>query len=89
MKKFIHKVFFFKKYCVFFACHKKKLKLEWGRLSLDFNISTTCNSIATLSSSLTPKYRSVYEGLKQLDDVDEIKRVFVEFQQHAYNVKVA
>lgn len=43
--------------------------------------------IAKLSSSLTSKYGSVYEGQKQLGDVDEIKRVFVEFQQHLYNVK--
>jgi type I restriction enzyme R subunit len=45
--------------------------------------------IAKLSASLTSKYGSVYEGQKQLGDVDEIKRVFVEFQQHLYNVKVA
>lgn len=45
--------------------------------------------IAKLSSSLTSKYGSVYEGQKQLGDVDEIKRVFVEFQQHLYSVKVA
>lgn len=43
--------------------------------------------IAKLSSSLTSKYGSVYEGQKQLGDVDEIKRVFIEFQQHLYNVK--
>jgi type I restriction enzyme R subunit len=40
--------------------------------------------ISKLSSSLTAKYGSVYEGQKQLGDVDEIKRVFVEFQQHLY-----
>jgi len=45
--------------------------------------------IAKLSSSLTSKYGGVYEGQKQLGDVDEIKRVFVEFQQHLYNVKFA
>jgi type I restriction enzyme R subunit len=45
--------------------------------------------ISKLSSSLTSKYGSVYEGQKQLGDVDEIKRVFVEFQQHLYNVKIA
>jgi len=45
--------------------------------------------ISKLSSSLTAKYGSVYEGQKQLGDVDEIKRVFVEFQQHLYNVKIA
>ncbi len=43
--------------------------------------------IAKLSSSLTSKYGSVYEGQKQLGDVDEIKRVFVEFQQHLYQEK--
>lgn len=45
--------------------------------------------ISKLSSSLTSKYGSVYEGQKQLGDVDEIKRVFVEFQQHLYSVKTA
>jgi type I restriction enzyme R subunit len=45
--------------------------------------------ISKLSSSLTSKYGSVYEGQKQLGDVDEIKRVFVEFQQHLYNLKIA
>jgi type I restriction enzyme R subunit len=42
-----------------------------------------------LSATLTSKYGSVYEGQKQLGDVDEIKRIFVDFQQHLYNVKVA
>ena len=45
--------------------------------------------IAKLSSSLTSKYGSVYEGQKQLGNVDDIKRVFVEFQQHLYNERVA
>jgi len=45
--------------------------------------------ISKLSSSLTSKYGSVYEGQKQLGDVDEIKRVFVEFQQHLYSVRFA
>jgi type I restriction enzyme, R subunit len=45
--------------------------------------------IAKLSSSLTSKYGSVYEGQKQLGDVDEIKRVFIDFQQHLYDVKIA
>jgi type I restriction enzyme R subunit len=45
--------------------------------------------ISKLSSSLTSKYGSVYEGQKQLGDVDEIKRVFVEFQQHLYIEKSA
>ena len=35
------------------------------------------------------KYGSVYEGQKALGDVDEIKRVFVDFQQHLYADKVA
>jgi type I restriction enzyme R subunit len=45
--------------------------------------------IAKLSSSLTSKYGSVYEGQKELGNVDDIKRVFVEFQQHLYNERVA
>jgi type I restriction enzyme R subunit len=45
--------------------------------------------ISKLSSSLTSKYGSVYEGQKQLGNVDEIQRVFIEFQQHLYKQKVA
>jgi type I restriction enzyme R subunit len=45
--------------------------------------------ISKLSSSLTSKYGSVYEGQKQLGDVEEIRQVFVDFQQHLYNVKTA
>jgi type I restriction enzyme R subunit len=45
--------------------------------------------ISKLSSTLTSKYGSVYEGQKQLGDVEDIKRVFMDFQQHLYNVKVA
>jgi type I restriction enzyme, R subunit len=40
--------------------------------------------IGKLSSTLTSKYGSVYEGQKQLGDVEEIKQVFVDFQQHLY-----
>ena len=39
--------------------------------------------------SYLSKYGSVYEGQKALGDVDEIKRVFVDFQQHLYADKVA
>jgi type I restriction enzyme R subunit len=45
--------------------------------------------ISKLSATLTSKYGSVYEGQKALGEVDEIKRVFVDFQQHLYNEKVA
>ncbi len=45
--------------------------------------------IAKLSATLTSKYGSVYEGQKALGNVDEIKRVFVDFQQHLYNEKIA
>jgi type I restriction enzyme, R subunit len=45
--------------------------------------------IAKLSATLTSKYGSVYEGQKVLGNVDEIKCVFVDFQQHLYNEKVA
>lgn len=40
--------------------------------------------ISKLSASLTSKYGSIYEGQNQLGDVEEIKRVFVEFQQYLY-----
>lgn len=45
--------------------------------------------ISKLSATLTSKYGSVYEGQKVLGNVDEIKRVFVDFQQHLYNELVA
>ncbi|NDC84121.1 MAG: restriction endonuclease subunit R, partial [Betaproteobacteria bacterium] len=45
--------------------------------------------ISKLSSTLTSKYGSVYEGQKQLGDVEDIKRVFMDFQQHLYNIKIA
>ena len=40
--------------------------------------------IAKLSTTLTAKYGGVYEAQRTLGDVDEIKRVFVDFQQHLY-----
>jgi type I restriction enzyme R subunit len=45
--------------------------------------------IAKLSSALTSKYGGIHEAQKFLGDVDEIRKVFVEFQQHLYTVKVA
>jgi type I restriction enzyme R subunit len=45
--------------------------------------------VSKLSSTLTSKYGSVYEGQKQLGDVENIRQVFVDFQQHLYNVKSA
>jgi type I restriction enzyme R subunit len=45
--------------------------------------------MSKLSATLTSKYGSVYEGQKALGGVEEIKRVFVDFQQHLYNEKVA
>ena len=45
--------------------------------------------IAKLSSTLTSKYGGVLEAQKVLGDVDEIRKVFVDFQQHLYNEKVA
>jgi len=45
--------------------------------------------ISKLSATLTSKYGSVYEGQKVLGEVNEIKRVFVDFQQHLYIQKVA
>lgn len=40
--------------------------------------------IAKLSTTLNAKYGGVYEAQAVLGDVDEIKRVFIEFQQHLY-----
>jgi type I restriction enzyme R subunit len=40
--------------------------------------------IAKLSTTLTAKYGGVYEAQRTLGDVDEIKRVFIDFQQHLY-----
>jgi type I restriction enzyme, R subunit len=45
--------------------------------------------IAKLSSALTSKYGGLHEAQKVLGDVDEIRNVFVDFQQHLYAVKVA
>lgn len=45
--------------------------------------------ISKLSSALTSKYGGIHEAQKVLGDVDEIRKVFVEFQQHLYAVKVA
>jgi len=45
--------------------------------------------MAKLSATLTSKYGSVYEGQKVLGNVEEIKRVFVDFQQYLYVEKVA
>lgn len=45
--------------------------------------------ISKLSSALTSKYGGIHEAQKILGDVDEIRKVFVEFQQHLYAVKVA
>jgi type I restriction enzyme, R subunit len=45
--------------------------------------------IAKLSSTLTSKYGGLYEAQQALGEVDEIKKVFVDFQQHLYNEKVA
>ena len=45
--------------------------------------------MARLSATLTSKYGSVYEAQQQLGDVDAIKSVFVDFQQHLYSEKVA
>jgi type I restriction enzyme R subunit len=42
-----------------------------------------------LSSILASKYGSPYEGQKVLGSIAEIQSVFVDFQQHLYNEKVA
>ena len=45
--------------------------------------------MSKLSATLTSKYGSVYEGQQVLGEVDEIQRIFINFQQHLYNEKVA
>jgi type I restriction enzyme R subunit len=45
--------------------------------------------IAKLSTTLTAKYGGVYEAQRTLGDVNEIKRVFIDFQQHLYTQRLA
>ena len=45
--------------------------------------------MAKLSSMLTSKYGGVYAAQQALGNVEDIQRVFVEFQQHLYAEKVA
>ena len=45
--------------------------------------------ISKLSSALTAKYGGLHEAQRVLGNVEQIRNVFVEFQQHLYAVKVA
>ena len=45
--------------------------------------------IKNLSSILASKYGSPYDGQKALGSIAEIQSVFIDFQQHLYNEKVA
>jgi type I restriction enzyme R subunit len=45
--------------------------------------------ITKLSSILSSKYGSPFEGQRVLGDINDIKRVFIDFQQHLYNEKAA
>jgi len=45
--------------------------------------------IDKLSPALISKYGGVYEAQQELGNVDDIKKVFVEFQQYLYDEKVA
>jgi len=45
--------------------------------------------IEKLSPALVSKYGGVYEAQQELGNVDDIKKVFVEFQQYLYDEKVA
>jgi type I restriction enzyme R subunit len=45
--------------------------------------------VAKLGSALVSKYGSLYEGQRILGDVDQIKKVFVDFQRHLYEGEVA
>jgi type I restriction enzyme R subunit len=45
--------------------------------------------VTKLSSTLTSKYGSIYESQRQLGDVEDIKKIFVDFQKHLYLARVA
>jgi type I restriction enzyme R subunit len=45
--------------------------------------------ITNLSSALTSKYGGIYEAQQALGEVDQIKKVFIDFQQYLYNEKIA
>jgi type I restriction enzyme R subunit len=46
-------------------------------------------SIEKLPPALVSKYGGMYEAERELGNVEDIKRVFVDFQQHLYSEKVA
>lgn len=45
--------------------------------------------ISKLSTMLTSKYGGVHAAQEELGNVDDIQKIFVEFQKHLYNEKVA
>jgi type I restriction enzyme R subunit len=45
--------------------------------------------LSKLSSMLTSKYGGVYAAQQTLGNVEDIQRVFVDFQQYLYNERVA
>ena len=45
--------------------------------------------VSLLISTLVSKYGGMYEAERELGNVEAIKRVFVDFQQHLYSEKVA
>lgn len=45
--------------------------------------------IGKLSTMLTSKYGGIHEAQKRLGSVDDIQKVFIDFQQHLYSNKVA
>ncbi len=45
--------------------------------------------IGKLSTMLTSKYGGIHEAQKSLGSVDDIQKVFIDFQQHLYSNKIA
>ena len=45
--------------------------------------------IAVIGAGFVGSTTAHWAAQKQLGDVEDIKRVFMDFQQHLYNVKVA
>jgi len=45
--------------------------------------------VGKLSTMLTAKYGGIHAAQQELGNVEDIQRVFVDFQQHLYNVKIA
>lgn len=58
-------------------------------LSNYIKVSVDELSIEKLPPALVSKYGGMYEAVRELGNVEEIKRVFVDFQQNLYTEKVS